>query len=364
MKKLFDKGVTHIITSNNGYYFVTAGVYSEIYHASKDNNIGSVETYSKANYVYPYGKENVFITSAYYRACAYENGRMKKYRTKLDSGVGSHGVVFDKDNIYYYTDSMSADTKLWKLNVESGVNEEIRLEIPKKKKRRIRYSYISMHEDRLIIIYYYFGEEEDVFEDMYIREYKCTHDKYELLREKWIEKGVRGLYGNESEESKENVLLFEKAEFVSGRLRIQEEYLGIIDDKLEIKKIFQVPNVGVKSYAVSFEKRIVVLAYAKKILVYHMDTREMVRDLSNMLGDVSEGRLFHDLGVSDGKLRVVCSDGVHESENMETEELLNLLEGLLGEREKKHFCSVCFIAGKLLVASTNGVWELTEEEYL
>lgn len=258
MKKIFDKGVYHIIINCFGFYIVTSDIDSELFFLSKDGVAKKIEAYSNVTYVYQDGIDGIFIPSMYYRAVGYRNGLIQKYRTKLDLFEGKHMATCSNDNIYYYSSPVSSNAKLWKLNLETGVNEEIQIDIPKRKKRRIRYSYVSIDRDELIVIYYYFGEQEICFDDMFMRVYKIVDNKYKLISERLIEKGVRGIHNEYYDKQDGNVLLFDKVICENGRVKVKGEYLAVLDNKKELNKLFDIPydiDNGLVSYAISYDKK-------------------------------------------------------------------------------------------------------------
>lgn len=318
MEKIFDKGVLHIILDNLGYFLVTSNVDSQAFAVSADKEIKQIETYNKASYVYRYDIDSIFVPSMYYRAVGYKKKVMTKYKTKIDLLEGNRMVACNKENIYYFNQPSGANAKLWKLNFASGVNEEIKLDIPKRKNRKIRYTYISIYKDELIIFYYYFGEQELCFDDMFMRVYKIVDNTYELLNEKFLDTGVRGVYDDYGEEADRKVLLFEKVISENGRIRIRGEYLAILNNEKDVTKIFNIPDEkgnGLVSYAISFEKGLVVLLWKHKVGVFNLDTGECKCDLTQLL------------------------------------------------KKKNYFTCVRFHKDKLLVASDMGLFELEEKEY-
>lgn len=321
MKKIFDKGVLHIISDCSGCFLITSDIDSKVYFLSDDKEITQIETYSKASYVYRYDADGIFIPSMYYRAVGYDKDLIRKYRIRTDL-LERHGMAAcDNKNIYYYNMPVSTNAKLWRLNFESGLNEEIKLDIPKRKNRKIRYSYVSINENELLVIYYYFGEQESCFDDMFMRIYSITDDNYELLCERLIEKGVRGVYEQRSESTKGKVLLFDKVVCENAGIKVKGEYLALLNSENEINRIFNIPydiGNGVVSYAVSFEKRLVVLMWRHRVLTCDLDTEEIICDLTD----------------------------------------------LLSNNKKESFLCIRFEKDKLLVGSDTGLFELEENEYL
>ena len=191
MKKIFDKRITHIIPVDNGYYVVTLGEDSKVYFVSDDYKISLIESCSKPSYVYPFDKGNIFIPSLYYRACRHSESEIKKYKTKADIIEGIKNAICYENAAYYYTGPSNADAKVWKLDFDTGVNEEIQLGIPKRRARQLRYAYIGFFEGKLCVMYYYFGPRDICFDDMYIRMYKKMEDEFVLISENLIERDVR-----------------------------------------------------------------------------------------------------------------------------------------------------------------------------
>lgn len=321
MKKIFDKGILHIIPDPLGHFLITSEVDSRVFLLSKDNDIKQIESDSKASYVYRYDKASIFIPSMYYRAVGYEGEQTKKYKTKVDLLEGNHMASCDEKIIYYYNQPANTNAKLWKLNFETGINEEIKLNIPKRKNRRIRYTYISINKDELTIMYYYFGEKEFCFDDMFMRVYRVVEDGYEMIDEKFIETSVRGIYNQYSELEKGQVLLIEKVVYEKERIAVKDEYLALLDHEKEMHKILYVPNEignGMISYAISFEKGVAVFMWKHKVLVYDLKTKVCRCDLTQLL--------------QNGK--------------------------------NNYFTCVKFHKDKLLVGSDIGLFELEENKYL
>lgn len=322
MRKIFDKGIMHIIPKDNGYYMVTSDVDSKVYYVSEDNSIVLFESYSKVSYVYPYGKDGVFIPSLYYRAYGYKNSEMKKYRTKADIIEGIKNAVCNDNSAYYYTRPSSADAKVWRLDFDTGINEEVQLGIPRRKGTQIRYAYIDFYGNKLCVIYYYFASKDICFDDMYIRMYEKTGDEFKLISEKLIERDVREVECKYSEERQQYTFIFRKMEWDGNRIRIKAEYLATLESDMKVEKVFDIKehiDNGARSFAVSYEKKFVVVLWREKICVYNMDTGEIMCNLSEKFDGNNEIRVFFDV----------------------------YLKG-----------------GILVVAGDNGVWELTEEEYL
>lgn len=58
MKKIFQKGVSHIIkTKSHGLYIVTSDVESKAYAIANDGEYRLIESYDKVTYVYDYAKK-------------------------------------------------------------------------------------------------------------------------------------------------------------------------------------------------------------------------------------------------------------------------------------------------------------------
>ena len=319
MEKIFDKGVLHIILDQLGYFLITSDIDSKVYVLSEDKETKQIETYTKASYVYRYDINSIFVPSMYYRAVGYKKDIIKKYKTKIDLLEGNRMAAFNRENVYYFNEPSGSNAKLWKLNLESGINEEIKFDIPKRKNRKIRYTYISINKDELIIFYYYFGEQELCFDDMFMRVYRIVDDKYELLDEKFVDVGVRAVYSDYSDEVKGKVLLFEKVVCENGRISVKGEYLGLLNNEKEINKIFNVPDEmgnGLISYAISFEKGIVVLMWKHKVLTYDLDTEEPICNLTNLLKK-SKNEGFSCVRFDKDKLLVASDSGLFELEEKE-----------------------------------------------
>lgn len=319
MKKIFDKGVCHIIFNCFGLYIITSDIDSELFFLSTDGVTKKIEVYGKVTYVYQDGKNGIFVPSMYYRAVGYKKGLIQKYRTKMDLLEGNQMAACSNDSIYYYSSPVSSNAKLWKLNLESGVNEEIELHIPKRKKRKIRYSYISVDRDELIIIYYYFGEQEICFDDMFMRVYKIVDNRYELINERLIEKGVRAIYNECYDKHNGNVLLFDKVICENGRVKVKGEYLATLDNKKQLKKIFSIPydiDNGLVSYAISFDKKKVALMWKHKVMLCDLDTGKTICDLTTMLKENIKERFFC-VRFNQDKLLIASDCGLFELETGE-----------------------------------------------
>lgn len=305
----------HIISNENGLYMVTSNVDSQLYFVSRQGEIHLINSYNKVTYVYTYKNNSIFIPCLYYGAYGYKNDEVIKYKTKANLLEGNHNAVCTGDSVYYYTRNSSCDAKIWCLDLETGVNEEVQLNIPKRKKRRLRYSYINVCEDKLCVIYYYFDEKDVIFDDMFIGIYEKKNSKYELISEKLIERGVRNIKCKYSEEIRENVLLFTKMERDGHHIRVKQEYLGTLDKNFVINNIFEINehiDNGVNSFAISMKKRYVVVLWSKKVCVYNMDTGIMICDLSNRINAHVNANAFYDVNLEGGILLVASDTGVWE----------------------------------------------------
>ena len=323
MKEILKKPTMHIIEDAQGHYFVTADVHSDVYYLSKDKDVKQIDCYDKATYVYLDNNNDVFIPSLYYRACGYKGENLQKYRIKTDLLERTESLSFYNGCAYYFTIPFSNNAKLWKLNLETGIHEEIRLDIPKRKKRKIRYSYINVSKDILTIIYYYFGEEEHCFDDMFIREYEHINGKYELKYERYIEKGVRSVQCRHSDNLKEKVFFFDKVTWDDKGIRPEGVYLAVYDkEKKSFKEILNIryhKDNSLRAYAVSFERKQVVCLWRNVISVYDLESREIICNLSKLKFGGAEAKEFFDVCYVDDKLWIASDKGVWELECIDNE---------------------------------------------
>ena len=236
--------------------------------------------------------------------------------------------------VYYYTSPLSSDAKLWKLDLYTGINEEVKLDIPKKRGCKVKYSYINIEDDRFVAIYFYFKEKAPCHGEMYIRVYKDVDGSWVMMKEEQIEVGVRGIHCVSDCNCMKKVLLFDRVCSENDKISPRGQYIAVLDEECKLNRIFDIPDdyenfyaYGVDSYVILWGKRIVILKWRSKLLVYDMDTGNVIDDLTLLLA---------------GAIRDV---------------------GKCFKIDEFRLNSVCMFDEKLIVATTEGVLELEEKEY-
>lgn len=337
MKRLLKKGIERIVrTKTYGLCLVTWAIDSEVYAVTADEQLKKIESFSKALYVYEYEDRNfVFIPSLYYRAYGYTHGNVQKYRTKCDLIEGMEQVMFDNGFVYYFTSPFSSDAKLWKMDIVTGQNEEVVIDIPKRRGYRIRYTSIAGDDGKMLLTYYHFNEKTRDFGDVFARIYEKKDSEYVYVSEEKFEKNVRSISCCYDEAMKELVYYFDKVVVENDGIHVKGQYLATFDWKEKrFKKIFDINNempYAVGTYAVSFEKELVAIACKKELRIYNLKSGELIYQISKT-GDF----------IATPEINDIC--------------LINNIKIL-------EINDICFAKGKLLVACTDGLWELDESVY-